>query len=142
MAAQIFENTASGMAAALAIADPKHLQVMPARNRIVVLTGDDLPAALDPRSVFLSRMQLFEGFLLVGQPLLTAAEAYIEDQKINGSTPRIRSYWKTCDRFARRHAYINQLRIAVQGAKTNAASLAEMDQVFVLGSGYEPSLTP
>jgi hypothetical protein len=86
-------------------------------------------------------MQLYNGALVTGgQPLLVACEAYAADRIANG-TPVQRIYWRDCNIFTRDSAFINQLRIAIKGAKSNPVSLKEMDDIFINGSGYSPATT-
>lgn len=133
MATQIFPNTAAGMASARAVADPKHLQILPAKNRIVVLTGNDLPASTDPASLVLNRLQLFQGALLFGgQTALDNVMTYIYTTMPASGTPTQKNVWRECQEFPRGLVYVNQLRTALGLTK------AEMDTLFVLGSGYTP----
>ena len=140
MAKMIFPDTAEGRAQANAVADPKHIIVNPGRN-LVVLTEGDVPEAQKATDVVLSRLQLLDGALTVGgQVLWNAVKAFIEDQKVNG-TPKQQNYWLTSTEFLRRETYIRQLRLAIKGAKTEQQSKAEMDNVFLAGSGYEPTMS-
>jgi hypothetical protein len=50
-------------------------------------------------------------------------------------------HWGYANEFRRLDGYTAQARVAVQGGKTNAASRAEWDQVFIVGSGYEPPMS-
>lgn len=137
MAQQVFTNDTAGRALANAVPLPKHEWVD--GRRIVVLTGDDMPASLSANDVVLDRLRLFQGALLAGgQPLLNDFNTYIYTTIPTSGTPTQKNFWKESQQFTRDLAFINQLRVAIQGAKTNAASNAEMSQVFILGSGYTP----
>lgn len=137
MAQQIFTNDAAGRALANAVPGPKHEWID--GRRIVILTGNDMPTSLSANDVVLDRLRLFQGALLAGgQPLLNDFNTYIYTTIPTSGTPTQKNFWKESQQFTRGLAFINQLRVAIQGAKTNAASNAEMDQVFILGSGYTP----
>ncbi len=142
MATQTFSIIQLGYAGAIAamnaVPDPKHVWIdLP--NRIVVLTGNDLPASTDPYGVTLNKLKLLQGALLAGgQPLWNDFLTYIQTTIPASGTPTQKNVWAYCNEFRRDMPFINQLRVAIQGAKTNAASIAEMHQVFILGSGYTP----
>lgn len=137
MAQQIFTNDAAGRALASAVPGPKHEWID--GRRIVILTGNDMPTSLSANNVVLDRLRLFQGALLAGgQPLLNDFNTYIYTTIPTSGTPTQKNFWREAQQFTRGLAFINQLRVAIQGAKTNAASNAEMDQVFILGSGYTP----
>jgi len=139
MARQTFPNTPEGRAAANAVADPKH--ILERRSDWIVLTGADMPETLDPRAVVLNKQQFLYGLLTVGgQVLLNAVYDYITAINSTG-TPLQKIHWNHAREFRRLDGYTAQARVAVQGAKTNAASKAEWDQVFIVGSGYEPPLS-
>lgn len=140
MAKLSFPATAQGVADAEAVAQPRHVLIRPGRD-VLVFTGTDVPASLDPRSVTLNKQQFLYGLLQVGgQMLLNAVLAYQEDRIANG-TPAQMIHWSYANAFRRLDVYTAQARVAVQGAKTNAASKAEWDQVFIVGSGYEPTMS-
>ena len=110
------------------------------QGRWIVRTGADIETPSSD-SFSLSRVQFLNGALIVGgQILLDAVNGYIADRLANG-TPAQKIYWGSANEFLRAHQYINQLRVAIIGAKTNAASLAEMDSVFLNGSAYSPTLS-
>lgn len=137
MAQQIFTNDAAGRALANAVPGPKHEWID--GRRIVILTGNDMPASLSANEIVLDRLRLFQGVLLAGgQPLLNDFVTYVYTTMPASGTPTQKNFWRESKEFTRTLPFINQLRVAVQGAKTNAASIAEMDQVFILGSGYTP----
>ncbi|HQO28158.1 MAG TPA: hypothetical protein PKY22_01335 [Accumulibacter sp.] len=142
MATQTFSIIQLGYAGAIAamnaVPDPKHVWIdLP--HRIVVLTGNDMPASTDPYGVTLNKLQLLQGALLAGgQPLWNDFLTYIQTTIPASGTPTQKNVWAYCNEFSRDMPFINQLRVAIQGAKTNAASIAEMHQVFILGSGYTP----
>jgi hypothetical protein len=139
MARQTFPNTTEGRAAANAVAAPKH--ILERKSDWIVLTGTDMPESLDPRSVVLNRQQFLYGLLTVGgQVLLNAVYNYIVTINSTG-TPLQKIHWNHANEFRRMYGYTAQARVAVQGAKTAAASNAEWDQVFIVGSGYEPPLS-
>ena len=131
MAVQYFVNDTAGMASANAVPDPKHIWVDV--KRIVVLTGDDLPAGIDASSLVINRLSLFQGALLHGgQTLLDKFVLYVYTTIPTSGTPTQKNVWRECSAFSRGSIYINQLRIAA--SITNA----DMDNVFILGSGYTP----
>lgn len=136
-----FADAEAARLAAVGAGTPVHVHIIPNGNIVWVMTGSDAPASLSANDVKLSRMQLYNGALVTGgQPLLVAFEAYAADRIANG-TPVQRIYWRDCNEFTRNTAFINQLRVAIQGAKTNPVSLKEMDDVFINGSGYAPATT-
>ncbi len=139
MARQTFPNTVEGRAAANAVASPKH--IIERRADWIVLTGTDLPEVLDAKSGVLNKQQFLYGLLTVGgQPLLDAVYAYIATINSTG-TPAQKIHWNASNEFRRLDIYTRQARLAVKGAKTEPTSVAEWDQVFVVGSGYEPPLS-
>lgn len=108
--------------------------------RWIVRTGGDIETP-SPEEFTLNRVQFLNGALITGgQVLLDAVNAYIADRLSNG-TPAQKIYWGSANEFLRAHQYVNQLRVAIIGAKTNAASIAEMDSVFLNGSTYSPLVT-
>ena len=108
--------------------------------RWVVRTGTDIELQ-SYDSLILNRVQFLNGALITGgQVLLEAVNGYIADRLTNG-TPAQKIYWGSANEFLRAHQYINQLRVAIIGAKTNPQSLAEMDSVFLNGSTYSPALS-
>lgn len=139
MSRQTFPNTVAGRASANAVADPKH--IIERKSDWIVLTETDMPETLDPKGVVLNKQQFLCGLLTVGgQVLLNAVLEYQADRITNG-TPAQKIHWGYANEFRRLDSYTAQARVAVQGAKTNAASKAEWDQVFIVGSGYEPRLS-
>ena len=141
MATQIFSITQLGYdaarTAAYAVADPKHVwEDRP--TRFVVLTGDDIPVTTNPSAVTLNKMQLFQGARLAGgTALIDAFESFFADAIANGINEK-KINAKYCAEFRREMPFINQLRLFVKGTKTVVESREEMDQVFILGSGYTP----
>jgi len=98
----------------------------------------EVPKATD---AVLSRTQFLNGALAVGgQTLLNAVYAFIADQIANG-TPAQKIYWGYSDVFMRNEIYIRQARLAIKGAKTEQQSKYEMDNIFLAGSGYEPTMS-
>lgn len=139
MARLIFPNTAQGMADANAVAQPRH--IIWSQARITVLTGSDMPEVPKAKDAVLSRTQFLNGALAVGgQTLLNAVYAFIADQIANG-TPAQKIYWGYSDVFMRNEIYIRQARLAIKGAKTEQQSKDEMDNIFLAGSGYEPTMS-
>lgn len=107
--------------------------------RWVVRTGTDIEIQ-SYDSLILNRVQFLNGALIVGgQILLNAVNGYIDDRLTNG-TPAQKIYWGSANEFLRSHQYVNQLRVAIIGAKTNPQSIAEMDSIFLNGSTYSPAL--
>lgn len=106
----------------------------------VVRTGADIETP-STNSLILTRVQFLNGALIVGgQNLLNSIEDYIADRIANG-TPVQKIYWRDSNEFGRYHQFINQLRAAIIGAKTNAQSIAEMDSVFLNGAIYSSPVT-
>jgi len=129
-----FPNTVAGRAAAYAIppVDGKK-EITCTRETVTVATGVDVPDPIPAAAITLNTFQLYQAaFLVGGQPLLVAIEAWVADKRANG-TPVQRIYWTYGLTYARPDPHINQLRLGIIGAKTNAASLAEMDAIFTTG---------
>lgn len=123
-----------------AIAGVKQIWHDVPQARWVVRTGTDIEIQ-SYDSLILNRVQFLNGALIVGgQVLLEAVKAYIADRLANG-TPAQKIYWGSANEFLRGHQYVNQLRVAIIGAKTNPQSIAEMDSVFLNGSTYSPALS-
>lgn len=140
MARLRFANNPDGLAQANAVPNPKHIIEDPRRG-YTVLTGSDMPEVPKATDAVLSKAQFLNGALAVGgQTLLNAVLAYINDQITNG-TPAQKIYWNHSNVFQRKEIYIRQLRLAIKGAKTEPQSVAEMDNIFLAGSGYEPSMS-
>jgi len=131
----IFPNTVAGRAAAYATppVDGKK-EITCTRDTVSVATGSDVLDPLPASAITLNAYGLYQAaFLVGGQPLLLAIEAWVADKKTNG-TPAQRIYWTYGLTYARTDPNINQLRLGIIGGKTNAASLAEMDAVFQTGA--------
>lgn len=151
MAILKFDNTVAGWAQINALPDPKHSIISGAR--VVVLTGADVPpeeAVIDPASIILTTRQFIQGADAIGRARLQAIESYIRnivgvdakdpaDQILPAGNYAQIKFWKWHNATIRRtDPHINALRVAIQGARTNAQSIAEMDQIFVAGSGMDP----
>ena len=122
-----------------AIAGVKQIWHDVPQARWVVRTGADIEIQ-SYDSLILNRVQFLNGALITGgQVLLGAVNAYIADRLSNG-TPAQKIYWGSANEFLRAHQYVNQLRVAIIGAKTNPQSIAEMDSIFLNGSTYSPAL--
>jgi len=145
-----FPNTAAGKAEAEAVPQPRYIMEGP---RITVFTGADIPpadAVIDPSSGRLTTRQLIQGVDAIGRARYLAVKAYIRDivgvdakdpadQIAPSGTVAQQKYWGWHNATIRRtDANINALRVAIQGAMTNAQSIAEMDNIFVAGSGMDP----
>lgn len=140
MAKLQFPYTTDGKVSANAVTNPKHI-IEDSRRGYIVLTGDDVPEVPKATDAVLSKVQFLNGALAVGgQTLLNAVNAYIADQIANG-TPAQKIYWNHSNVFQRNEIYIRQLRLAINGAKTEPQSVAEMDNIFLAGSGYEPRMS-
>lgn len=148
MARLTFPNTSQGMADAEAVAQPRH--IIWSNARITVLTGADLPEvpkAEDPKAedAILTQLQFYNGVLAVGgQVRLAAVEAYVAALMANpASNPKEKLYWKLCNEMQRKEIYIRQLRLdpTFRGSLTAQQSVAEMDNIFLAGSGYEPPMS-
>ncbi len=108
--------------------------------RWIVRTGSDIETP-SPDSFILNRVEFLNGALITGgQNLLDDVNGYITGILGTG-TPAQRIYWQSSNEFRRNHRYVNQLRLAIIGAKTGAASIAEMDSVFLNGATYSPPVT-
>lgn len=145
-----FDNTAAGKAQANAIPDPKYIME---GARITVFTGADIPpaeAVTDPASIILTTLQLLRGADTIGRARCLAIKTYIRgivgvdakdpaDQIAPTGNFSQQLYWGYHNSTIRRtDANINALRVAIQGAMTNAQSIAEMNQIFIAGSGLDP----
>lgn len=145
-----FQNTVAGKAQAEAIPDPKYIAY---GARITVFTGEDLPpaeAAAAPSSIVLTTLQLLRGADAIGRARCLAIKAYIRgivgvdakdpaDQIAPTGNFSQQLYWGYPNSTIRRtDANVNALRVAIQGAMTNPQSIAEMDAIFVAGSGMDP----
>ncbi len=145
-----FPNTAAGKAQANAIPEPKHIME---GARITVFTETDIPpadAAANPANIVLTTLQLIRGADTIGRARCLAIRAYIRgivgvdakdpaDQIAPTGNFSQQLYWGYHNATIRRtDANINALRVAIQGAMTNAQSIAEMDNIFIAGSGYTP----
>lgn len=142
MARLTFPATTQGIADAEAVAQPRHVLIRTGRD-VLVFTGADMPESLDPRSVTLTKQQFLYGLLQVGgQALWNAALSYMAGMASTG-TPNQKNHWNYGNEFRRLDIYTRQLRLdpGVKGAKTDPQSVAEMNQVFVVGSGYEPPMS-
>lgn len=140
MAILTFPSNPEGLAAANAVPNPKHIIEIPRRG-YTVLTGSNMPEVPKATDAVLTKLQFLNGALAVGgQTLLNAVYAFITDQTTNG-TPAQKIYWNHSNVFLRNEIYIRQLRLAIKGAKTEPQSVAEMDNVFLAGSGYEPKMS-
>lgn len=150
MAIQRFPNTAAGKSQAQSVPDPKYIMEGP---RITVFTGADIPpaeAAANPANIILTTLQLIRGADAIGRARCLAIQAYIRgivgvdakdpaDQITPTGNFSQQLYWGYHNATIRRtDANINALRVAIQGAMTNAQSIAEMDNIFIAGSGYTP----
>lgn len=143
MARLTFPNTSQGMADAEAVAQPRH--VIWSQARITVLTGADMPEVPKAEDAILTQLQFYNGVLAVGgQARLAAVEAYVAALMANpASTPKEKLYWKLCNEMQRKEIYIRQLRLdpTFRGSLTAQQSVAEMDNIFLAGSGYEPKMS-
>lgn len=143
MARLTFPNTAQGMADAEAVAQPRH--IIWSQARITVLTGADMPEVPKAEYAILTQLQFYNGVLAVGgQVRLAAVEAYVAALMANpASNPKEKLYWKLCNEMQRKEIYIRQLRLdpTFRGSLTAQQSVAEMDNIFLAGSGYEPKMS-
>jgi len=143
MARLTFPDTAQGMADAEAVAQPRH--IIWSQARITVLTGADMPEVPKSEDAILTQLQFYNGVLAVGgQARLADVEAYVAALMANpASTPKEKLYWKLCNEMQRKEIYIRQLRLdpTFRGSLTAQQSVAEMDNIFLAGSGYEPKMS-
>lgn len=145
-----YENTLANKAIVEALPDPKHIMY---GARITVFTGADIPTAdavADPSSIVLTTLQLLRGADAIGRARCLAIKAYIRgivgvdakdpaDQIAPTGNFSQQLYWGYPNSTIRRtDANVNALRVAIQGAMTNPQSIAEMDAIFVAGSGMDP----
>lgn len=144
MARLQFPNTVAGLAQANAVPSPKHIIEDPRRG-YTVLTGADLPEVPKAEDAILTQLQFYNGVLAVGgQARLADVEAYVAALMANpASTPKEKLYWKLCNEMQRKEIYIRQLRLdpTFRGSLTAQQSVAEMDNIFLAGSGYEPKMS-
>lgn len=142
MARLTFPDTTEGRAQAAAVPDPKHTIVNPGRN-LVVLTEGNVPEAQQATDVVLSKLQFFQGALAISQARLAAVEAYVSTLLAGSPTRNQRLYWTHGNEFRRNDLYIQELRTnaTFKGALTPEQSKAEMDNIFLAGSGYEPKMS-
>jgi hypothetical protein len=132
MAITKLDYSPANVLVAEATAPPRHVWVDRPRA-IYVFTGNDIPLDIDPASIVLNRVQLFQGALIVGgQNLLDKFNTYVDTTIPTSGTPAQKIFWKNAQEFPRGIVYTNQLRIAAGITKV------EMDNVFKLGSGYTP----
>ena len=95
-------NNAANLAIANAVPDPKHIWLDSAR-RIVVYTGNDIPASLQATDFILNQTRFFNGALTAGgQVLLNAVNSYIgerlgTDAAPGPATTSDRIYLTTCN---------------------------------------------
>lgn len=145
-----YPNTVDGKAVAESTPDPKYIMY---GARITVFTGEDMPpaeAVADPSSIVLTTRQMMQGADAIARARLQAIEGYIRgvvgvdakdpaDQIAPAGNYSQIKYWKWHNQTIRRtDPQVNALRVAIQGAMTNAQSIAEMDAIFVAGSGMDP----
>lgn len=139
-----FPGTPEGLAAVNAVPNQKHIIENPRRG-YTVLTGANMPEVPKAEDAILTQLQFYNGVLAVGgQARLAAVEAYVAALLANsGTPPREKLYWKLCNEMRRRETYIRQLRLdpTFRGALTAQQSVAEMDNIFLAGSGYEPPMS-
>ena len=141
MARLTFPNTAQGMAGAEAVAQPRH--IIWSQAKITVLTGADMPEVPKATDAVLSKLQFFQGALAISQDRLAAVETYVSTLLAGSPTRNQRLYWTHSNEFRRNDLYIQQLRTnaTFKGALTPEQSRAEMDNIFLAGSGYEPKMS-
>ncbi len=141
MARLTFPNTSQGMADAEAVAQPRH--VIWSQARIIVLTENDMPDVPKATDVVLSKLQFFQGALAISQSRLAAVETYVSTLLAGSPTRNQRLYWTHSNEFRRNDLYIQELRTnaTFKGALTPEQSKAEMDNIFLAGSGYEPKMS-
>lgn len=145
-----FPNTVAGKADAEAVPQPRYIMEGP---RITVFTGADIPSAdaiVNPASIVLTTRQLLRGADAIGRARCQAIQLYIRgivgvdakdpaDQIAPTGNFSQQLYWGYHNATIRRtDANVNALRVAIQGAMTNPQSIAEMDSIFIAGSGMDP----
>lgn len=142
MARLQFPYTTAGQASANAVPDPKHI-IEDARRGYTVLTESNIPEVQKATDAVLSRLQFFQGALAISQARLAAVETYVSTLLAGSPTRNQRLYWTYSDEFRRNDLYIQELRTnaTFKGALTPAESKAEMDNIFLAGSGYEPKMS-
>lgn len=145
-----YPNTVAGKAEAEAVPQPRYIIE---GSRITVFTGTDIPSAdavVNPASIVLTTLQLLRGADAIGRARCQAIQTYIRgivgvyakdpaDQIAPTGNFSQQLYWGYHNATIRRtDANVNALRVAIQGAMTNPQSIAEMDSIFVAGSGMDP----
>lgn len=142
MARLQFPNTVAGLAQANAVPNPKHIIEDPRRG-YTVLTGSDMPEVPKATDAVLSKLQFFQGALAISQDRLAAVETYVSTLLAGSPTRNQRLYWTHSNEFRRNDLYIQELRTnaTFKGALTPEQSRAEMDNIFLAGSGYEPKMS-
>ncbi len=111
--------------------------------RITVLTGADLPEVPKAEDAILTKLQFFQGALAISQARLAAVETYVSTLLAGSPTRNQRLYWTHGTEIRRNDLYIQELRTnaTFKGALTPEQSKAEMDNIFLAGSGYEPKMS-
>lgn len=147
MAIEKFDNTVAGWSQINALPDPKYTIILGAR--VTVLTGSDVhqdAAEADPSSIVLTTRQLIQGADAIGRARYLSVKSYIRDivgldakdradQIAPAGTVGQQKYWGYHNATIRRtDPEVNALRVAIQGAMTDAQSIAEMNQIFIAGS--------
>lgn len=124
MSTQTFENNTSGMSAALAVADPKHIWID--GKTIFVFTGSDIPS-LDPRPT-VTKWQLVQA----------CADAGITEAQIDASvallTNKRQRFWKYTDVIDRDNPFSSNLRTNL----TPVPTPTQWNAIFLAAASLDP----
>ena len=126
MSIQTFQNSPSGLAAASAVAYPKHIWID--GNVIVVFAGGDIPA-FDPRPT-VTKWQLVQA----------CADAGISEAQIDASfallTAKRQRRWKYCDLIDRDSPLSSNMRTNM----TPVPTPKQWTDIFVAAAALDPLL--
>ncbi len=124
MSTQMFVNNTSGMSAALAVADPKHIWVD--GKTIFVFTGSDIPS-FDPRPT-VTKWQLVQA----------CADSGITEAQIDASvallTTKRQRFWKYTNVIDRDNPFSSNLRTNL----TPVPTPSQWNAIFVSAAALDP----
>ena len=124
MSIQTFQSSPAGLAAASAVADPKHIWID--GNVIVVFTGGDIPA-FDPRPT-VTKWQLVQA----------CADAGITEAQIDASvallTNKRQRFWKHTNIIDRDNPFSSNLRTNL----TPVPTPAQWNAIFIAAASLDP----
>jgi len=124
MSIQTFQNSPAGLAAASAVADPKHIWID--GNVIVCFTGADIPV-FDPRPT-VSKWQFVQACAAAGisEAQLDAAVALL--------TPKRQRFWRLGPPIDRDNPFSSRLRTNLTPVPTPAA----WNAIFLAAAALDP----